>query len=1098
MERVSKTYTRIAMYDFDGTLFRSWEATPKWWAGTELDKGPYSFFTQPESLGPPCVPEKPPADYWIGKAVSAARRDSGDRNVFVVVVTGRVKVHRRRVLALLKSKGINPQASYFNPGMSAASFKVAVLWNLLAGFPSVDAVDVWENENQAEYKRKLLQAGKILDRDIEVTVHSIEVPPKPLVCGPQDFGLVEASARRAQRVARGKAKTARGCDVEHSWAWISPSGKLIEVDDHGGWGIENFPQETYAATLQDLSRESRRGHDPLFRKHLPIFLKAVVFDPDNWDTVPEEALKKGRVYQIPEKTREKAEKLGLPNLSEGSWGLRVRLTPAEEQFLFRENVFPEAVQVSMSNARNERVRSLWKEERSSLENSARHNASEVLYEKGWISASHWADLGGASEPSPKQWESFFQQALSCWKKQGLRPAIGREKLYLAVGRSHEAIPYEDAIERYCPRQLQDEIYEYLLSDSPSRIARGKASARRVATLKQSNMDHDTSIALMKWLTARTKRMGIAQDVYVVGGAVRNFVLDQPIKDIDMVVDSLSLGRNRDAEWLAQQLAQRIPTTTQIVTSSLLVSTIKIKGSWVLDGYEMEGNDIDIADARAEEYAVDPATGEYTGHKPISVSPTTMEDDVSRREFTFNTLLWRLMDLAQGPDKAEIIDLTGCGVQDLNDRVMRCPGDPDEIFAKDPTRIIRTIKFAFKYGMKLPPDVKAAAKRQAKGLKRIPSKAWTVLQTIVFDNPQYKKALDVMEDLGVTDVLAEMMQSNKQFATTLGTYSHKRGLAYMFDLMDVGIPVGAPMKFLDPAQQKQLRQITTGMERDDALAYLEALKNPGKVYDKKFIPTLAMNHGYSGSQMREFMGQVIPIGREALLADPSLMDNPAALMRQVEQATKRAVVRRHLAKTFTVNKGDTVWYGKYKNQRGVVEGFSMGDKGDPLITVEQLPAPSSRNPKKKSPKQMKLFNIRPRKKDEHDETGKKASRLAAKYTARKEAAGASGDCYDSNGRYFMDKALFPGSDKSLRLVHGEVTGQGPLAGVNYGHCWIEDGNTVIDVSNGKTVRMPKAVYYALGGIDNNDNLHKYTAREFRSKVTRHEHWGPWDLRTSTGL
>jgi tRNA nucleotidyltransferase/poly(A) polymerase len=418
----------------------------------------------------------------------------------------------------------------------------------------------------------------------------------------------------------------------------------------------------------------------------------------------------------------------------------------------------------------------------------------------------------------------------------------------------------------------------------------EASSARIAARKQADMDHAASIALMKWLSDQAKRMGIAQDVYVVGGAVRNFVLDQPIKDIDMVVDSISMGRSRDAEWLAQQLARRIPAMTDIVTSSLRVSTIKIKGEWDLDGHQMEGNDIDIADARAEEYEIDSATGEYTGHKPISVSPTTMEDDVSRREFTFNTLLWRLMDLAQGPDKAEIIDLTGCGVQDLNDRVMRCPGDPDEIFAKDPTRIIRTIKFAFKYGMKLPPDVKAAAKRQAKGLKRIPSKAWTVLQTIVFDNPQYKKALDVMEDLGVTDVLAEMMQSNKQFNTTLGKYSHKRGLAYMFDLMDVGIPVGAPMKFLDTAQQKQLRQITTGMERDDALAFLETLKNPGRAYDKKFIPTLAMSHGYSGSQMREFMPGVTAVGRQALLDDPSLMNNPTALMRQVKQQVDHTAPR----------------------------------------------------------------------------------------------------------------------------------------------------------------------------------------------------------------
>ena len=112
----------------------------------------------------------------------------------------------------------------------------------------------------------------------------------------------------------------------------------------------------------------------------------------------------------------------------------------------------------------------------------------------------------------------------------------------------------------------------------------------------------------------------------------------------------------------------------------------------------------------------------------------------------------------------------------------------------------------------------------------------------------------------------------------------------------------------------------------------------------------------------------------------------------------------------------------------------------------------------------------------------------------------GDCYEANGKFFMNETtpFLGGSSKNMRLVHGEVTGQGSLAGVNYGHAWVEDGNTVIDKSNGKDLRIPKAVYYALGGIDHNDNLHKYTPEEFRRKVSKHEHWGPWDLRTSTGL
>ena len=96
------------------------------------------------------------------------------------------------------------------------------------------------------------------------------------------------------------------------------------------------------------------------------------------------------------------------------------------------------------------------------------------------------------------------------------------------------------------------------------------SARRVARRKQADADHATSIALMKWLSKQTKSLGIAQHVYIVGGAVRNFVLDQPIKDIDMVVDSLALRGGRDSEWVAQRLAQRIPGSAmpKIHTSNL--------------------------------------------------------------------------------------------------------------------------------------------------------------------------------------------------------------------------------------------------------------------------------------------------------------------------------------------------------------------------------------------------------------------------------------------------------------------------------------------------------------------------------------------------
>ena len=408
--------------------------------------------------------------------------------------------------------------------------------------------------------------------------------------------------------------------------------------------------------------------------------------------------------------------------------------------------------------------------------------------------------------------------------------------------------------------------------------------QRVAMRKQAEMTTEASKALMKWLARKIRG---AKHIYVVGGAVRNFKLDAPIKDIDMVVDSLNLGKN--AGWVANEIAHKIPAMTRVEgPDNLGVAKVHVTSQWIVDGHDFDGETLDIVDARKEEYATDPATGEYIGHKPTGVVPTTLEDDVTRREFTFNTLMWRLSDLAKGPDQAEIIDLTGCGVKDLEAREMRCPMDADEVFALDPSRIIRIIKFAFKYGFKLPPDVKAAAKRQAKGLKRIPSKAYAAIKDIALESPDYKKALDVMADLGVTDVMAEIMKDDNQFRTSLVRYAEKKGIAYLFDLMDVGIPVGASMDFLTAPQQKRLREITAPMDREEAMAFLNALRNPGKAYrDGRFIPSLAQERGIAKKQMRSFMPEVNEVAREIILKEPTLVDDPNALKGAVRSRVIKA-------------------------------------------------------------------------------------------------------------------------------------------------------------------------------------------------------------------
>ena len=107
----------------------------------------------------------------------------------------------------------------------------------------------------------------------------------------------------------------------------------------------------------------------------------------------------------------------------------------------------------------------------------------------------------------------------------------------------------------------------------------------------------------------------------------------------------------------------------------------------------------------------------------------------------------------------------------------------------------------------------------------------------------------------------------------------------------------------------------------------------------------------------------------------------------------------------------------------------------------------------------------------------------------------GDCYEAAGKYMFENRM---ADCNLVLVHGEVVGQGALEGVTYGHAWVEDGGTVIDKSNGRDIRLPKVLYYALGQIDQIGNTVQYSWPDTREKILNYEHWGPWDLETESGL
>ena len=385
-----------------------------------------------------------------------------------------------------------------------------------------------------------------------------------------------------------------------------------------------------------------------------------------------------------------------------------------------------------------------------------------------------------------------------------------------------------------------------------------------------DVDHQKSIELMKFLSGVAKRLGIGDHVYVVGGAVRDFVIDRPIKDIDVVIDAVAL-EGKDSDWFAKKLQKAIPAKTSLQTNQYGVAILTVNGSWNLGSNDLKGEVIEIANAREESYGGEGGKG----YKPSEVTPSTIEKDVNRRELTFNTLMWQLSQLADGPEKAEIIDLTGCGLDDLEQGVMKCPSDPDKTFSDDPTRMLRVVKYLLRYGFDIHPIVEKSIRRNADKIKKAPQNAISeILINDILSMQQSKKTLVELKELGLLDPIGDMIRENKAFRQTLINWANRDAdILFLFDLVDMGLPLRTKVHFLDKDQQEKLRQVALNMEKDQAYKFVDLLKQPGKVLNTK---ALIDRFDLQGPEI----GSLMELATEALLQEPSLARNPRALTREV--------------------------------------------------------------------------------------------------------------------------------------------------------------------------------------------------------------------------
>lgn len=173
-----------------------------------------------------------------------------------------------------------------------------------------------------------------------------------------------------------------------------------------------------------------------------------------------------------------------------------------------------------------------------------------------------------------------------------------------------------------------------------------------------------------------------RECYVVGGYVRDLFLNRPSKDIDFV----TVGSGIDfAQKVAEALGRKAKCnyfprfgTAQVLTKGL---------------------ELEFVGARKESYRAD-------SRNPI-VEDGTLDDDISRRDFTINAMAISV----RTSDFGRLVDMYG-GVEDLEAKIIRTPLDPDITFSDDPLRMFRAVRFATQLQFKIHPDTLAAITRNA--------------------------------------------------------------------------------------------------------------------------------------------------------------------------------------------------------------------------------------------------------------------------------------------------------------------------------------------------------------------------------------------------
>jgi len=212
-----------------------------------------------------------------------------------------------------------------------------------------------------------------------------------------------------------------------------------------------------------------------------------------------------------------------------------------------------------------------------------------------------------------------------------------------------------------------------------------------------------------------------KEAYLIGGYVRDYFLKRPSKDIDIVV----IG---DGIQLAKKLAEQIPKSDFAFFKNFGTAMVKTPD------YEIE-----FVGARKESY-------NHFSRKP-KVEPGTLEDDQLRRDFTINALAINLSEQHFG----ELLDPFN-GLQDLHNKTIRTPGNPELTYSDDPLRMMRAIRFASQLGFEIEENSLNAIRTEKERIRIVSKERITDELNKMLLSPKPSVGFKLLFDTGLLEII----------------------------------------------------------------------------------------------------------------------------------------------------------------------------------------------------------------------------------------------------------------------------------------------------------------------------------------------------------